>query len=57
MCFRTVDIKSLAQEKVNEWRKTSKRHEPYIHELAIMVSDVPSKYQRLLIEEILRFLE
>ena len=51
MCFKQLDVQQLASDKVLEWKRTSKRQEPYIYELAIMISDVPKKYQSQLADE------
>jgi hypothetical protein len=54
MCFKQINVRQLASEKVFEWKRTSKRQEPYIYELAIMISDVPKKYQSELVDEIFK---
>jgi len=43
LCVSTLPVEEIAQDKVSFWRLTSRRKEPTIPELAIMISDVPKK--------------
>ena len=57
MCFKSIDVDTYAQQQVNNWRLTHSRYEPYIHELATMVADVPRRQQKDVINEILRLIQ
>lgn len=53
MCFSTINVEEIAKEKVLFWRMTTKREEPSIPDLAIMISDVPKKWQELVATRII----
>lgn len=55
MCWNTLDISGTAQKIINEWQQTNKR-EPYLHELAIMISDIPPQYHMPVLEEMMRII-
>ena len=57
MCLKQLNVQQLASEKVLKWKRTTKRQEPYIYELAIMISDVPQKYQSQLADEIFKHIQ
>jgi hypothetical protein len=56
MCLKYVNVNTYAQQKVNDWRRTTNRYEPYIYELAIMVADVPKQQQKDILNEINRLI-
>ena len=43
LCVSILPVEEIARDKVSFWRLTSRRKEPTIPELAIMISDVPKK--------------
>lgn len=57
MCLKYINVNTYAQQQVNDWLLTSSRYEPGIHELAIMVADVPRRQQKDVIHEILRLIQ
>lgn len=57
MCLKYINVNTYAQQQVNDWRLTHSRYEPYIHELATMVADVPRRQQKEVINEILRLIQ
>lgn len=43
LCVSILPVEEIARDKVSFWRLTSRRKEPSISELAIMMADVPKK--------------
>jgi len=45
-CFLTrLDVEETVRNKVNQFRLRVPKREPYINELALMISDVPKHYR------------
>lgn len=56
MCWNTIDISETAQKILKEWQQTNQR-EPYLHELAIMISDIHPQYHMPVLEEMMRIIK
>lgn len=53
LCVSMPPIEEIARDKVSFWRLTSRRKEPTLPELAIMISDVPKKIRSQVAQRII----